>query len=206
MHSEIRGNWDLRPVIDALGGRTTGRTLRFFASAQVERPVGTNRFVSHTTLGGLWASGFDPEEELFYMGGTTTAPGYDYHALVGRDAVSQRLEWQMPVPFPTFPLGRFGHVPGTATIAPFVHAAFVKRPSCGALTPAPIFDGGMSVVLGPFARSCGAIQTADGAYPTLGIGFLTPFNLVRADVARGVGRGGRWTFSVDVSREFWSIF
>jgi hypothetical protein len=43
------------------------------------------------------------------------------------------------------------------------------------------------------------------AYPSVGAGFLTPFNLLRIDVARGVGRGGRWTFNIDVSREFWRI-
>jgi outer membrane translocation and assembly module TamA len=41
-------------------------------------------------------------------------------------------------------------------------------------------------------------------YPSIGAGYLTPFNLLRLDVARGL-RNGRWTFSVDVSKEFWSV-
>jgi hypothetical protein len=38
----------------------------------------------------------------------------------------------------------------------------------------------------------------------VGVGALTIFDLLRLDVARGL-RDGRWTFSVDVSREFWAI-
>jgi hypothetical protein len=33
---------------------------------------------------------------------------------------------------------------------------------------------------------------------------LTVFEVLRFDVARGL-RGGRWTFSVDVGRDFWSV-
>jgi hypothetical protein len=43
-----------------------------------------------------------------------------------------------------------------------------------------------------------------GWHPSVGIGALTIFDLVRLDVARGL-RDGRWTFNVDVSRDLWSI-
>ncbi|NUQ91599.1 MAG: hypothetical protein HOQ26_01675, partial [Gemmatimonadaceae bacterium] len=43
-----------------------------------------------------------------------------------------------------------------------------------------------------------------GIYPSVGFGFLTPFDVVRFDVGRGL-RDGRWTFSVDIAREFWSV-
>jgi len=43
-----------------------------------------------------------------------------------------------------------------------------------------------------------------GLYPSVGAGYLTPFDLFRIDAARGL-RHGRWTFSVDVNREFWSV-
>jgi hypothetical protein len=46
---------------------------------------------------------------------------------------------------------------------------------------------------------------AAGAYPSLGVGALTFFDLVRLDVARGVGRSGRWLFTVDVARDFWRV-
>ncbi len=41
-------------------------------------------------------------------------------------------------------------------------------------------------------------------YPSIGIGVLSIFDLVRIDVARGL-RNGRWTFSADVARDFWRI-
>ncbi|MDB4878050.1 MAG: hypothetical protein JWM41_4496 [Gemmatimonadetes bacterium] len=180
MRGELRGTWDLRPTI-VPGGTSTARTFRGAVSAELERPYGSNRLVSRTTAAGLSTLGFEPRQELVYLGGPISAPGYDYHSLIARAAVSQHLEWQFPVPFPAFSLGRFGRVPATASLAPFVHAAFVSRPTSGA-------------------------GASDGVYPAVGTGFLTPFNLLRFDVARGVGRGGRWTFAVDVSREFWSIF
>jgi len=43
-----------------------------------------------------------------------------------------------------------------------------------------------------------------GWYPAVGVGLLTVFDLLRFDVAKGI-RDGRWSFSVDVIRDFWSI-
>lgn len=209
MHAELRGTSDFRATTGTAGSVETLRTVRAAMSAQLERPVGVYRWVSHTLLGAVATSSFDPEQELFYLGGTITAPGYDYHSLVARAALSQHLEWQISVPFPAFSLGRFGSVPASATIAPFVHAALLKQPNCDLVVPPtgtfarPITLPGASP---PSSRSCTVGQSADGAYPAFGMGFLLPFNVVRADVARGIGRGGRWTFSVDISREFWSIF
>ncbi|HUQ99734.1 MAG TPA: hypothetical protein VM166_09790, partial [Gemmatimonadaceae bacterium] len=77
------------------------------------------------------------------------------------------------------PLGRYGKVPGTITLAPFVTAVWNYKPA--AFKP---------------ARS--------GWYPAIGLGALTVFDILRLDVARGL-RGGRWTFSVDVGRDFWSV-
>jgi hypothetical protein len=59
--------------------------------------------------------------------------------------------------------------------------------------------------------TAGAVATrpacgVDGHFfPSVGAAYLLPFNLVRIDVARGLGRTGRWTFNVDVSRDLWSI-
>ena len=41
-------------------------------------------------------------------------------------------------------------------------------------------------------------------HPSIGIGILTLFDLLRFDVARGT-RDGRWSFYVDVTRDLWSI-
>jgi hypothetical protein len=180
LRGELRGTWDRQPSALAFNA-SRARTFRAAANAELERPFGADRLVTRTSAAALWSAGFEPVQELVRLGGPVSAPGYDYHSLIGTAAFSEHVEWQFPVPFPAFSLGRFGRVPATAALAPFVHAALV-------------------------ARSPGAASSRDGVFPAIGAGFLTPFNLVRLDVARGVGRGGRWTFAIDVSREFWSIF
>ena len=131
-----------------------------------------------TTAAAAWSAGSVPPQDLVYLGGPTSGPGYDFHQFAARAGASQHVELQVPVPFVAIPLGRFGTAPGEARIAPFVHVIGVAR---GRLSP---FDG--------------------GAYPSVGVGLLSPFQLLRLDVARGL-RDGRWTFSVDVAREFWSV-
>jgi hypothetical protein len=117
-------------------------------------------------------------QDLVYLGGPTTAPGYDFDAFTARLGVTQRLELRLPTPFLPVPLGRFGRAPGRATLAPYVHAVGV--------------DG---VHVAP---------TGGGVYPAVGVGLLWPFEILRVDVARGL-RSGRWTFSIDVAREFWRV-
>jgi hypothetical protein len=179
-HGDLRATWDRDPTVSSMGDRSVLRTLRGAVQAQIERPFGDDRLVSHTTAAAVWTSAFDPAQELVRLGGPVSAPGYDYHSLIGRAAAGEHLEWQLPVGFPAFSLGRFGRVPGRAAVAPFAHLAYVERPLAGG--------------------------SATGFYPAVGMGFLAPFNIARIDVARGLARGGRWTFGVDVSRDFWSIF
>jgi hypothetical protein len=78
------------------------------------------------------------------------------------------------------PLGHFGKAPSTATLAPFAHAVYVTR-------------------LSPLSE-----QQRAGWYPAVGLGSLFFFDLLRVDAARGL-RDGRWTFSLDVTRELWGI-
>jgi hypothetical protein len=165
---------------------------RFHTSADLQRPFGTRRLVSATAFSAVGAAAGGMPQELAYAGGPVSAPGYDYHALVGRLVVTQRLEWRTPVPFVRIPLGRFGTAPGTATLAPYAHLAGVGAPAAvqrlgGSATPS---------LLQPPVTS--------GLYPSVGVGVLTLFDLFRLDVARGL-RGGRWSFSVDLAPEFWRI-
>jgi len=136
--------------------------------------------VTTTTLGFV-VSPFRPNtppQELIYLGGPTTGPGYDYHSIVSTRAFSEHIELRVPAPFIPFSLGRFGRVPGRGSFAPFVHVIGATRE--------------------------GAITNGLYLYPSVGAGFLTPFDLLRIDVARGL-RNGRWTFSIDVTRQFWSV-
>jgi hypothetical protein len=168
-----------------------GSTLRGSLVAQLERPFGETRLVTSATVAGVGGQNTDlaPQRtELVYLGGPVSAPGYNFHSLVSDAGATAHLEWQLPAPFIPFSLGRFGHVPSQGAIAPYAHFALLgEQPGvCVSVT----------------ARCPSSPQL----YPALGAAYLLPFNVLRIDVARGVARGGRWTFGVDVSREFWSIF
>jgi hypothetical protein len=195
--TELRVSVELRAMVvppdfadDVRGDPGSSATGRVALVAHLERPLGQTRFVSHSVLAGADGWRRIPPQELVYFGGPTTAPGYEYHELVGAAGLSQRVEWQLPVPFVSVPLGRFGRAPARATLAPFAQIALVggehdpvrrTRPTLGATAPRP-----------------------PGGYPSVGVGLLTLFDLLRFDVARGL-RDGRWSFSVDVSRDFWRI-
>ena len=152
---------------------------RAFVTLDVERPIGRSRLVL-TTSGGLVGSGLLPPQELLYFGGPVSAPGYDFHELSARAGVSQRLEWRTPIPFPAVNLGRFGRVPGEATLAPFAQATAIRR--------AHELD----------------VDHPSGGYASLGVALQPFYDLLRLQVGRGLWHG-RWTFNVDVSRDFWGV-
>jgi hypothetical protein len=145
----------------------------------LQKPFGSSRLVFHTIAAGVLGHDSIPAQHLVYLGGPTSAPGYQFHELVGRAGVSQRAEWRFLAPFIPIPLGRYGKAPGTITLAPFATAAWVDR--------SPSFKAGRQ-----------------GWYPSLGLGALSVFDVLRLDVGRGL-RDGRWTFSVDIGRDFWSV-
>jgi hypothetical protein len=147
--------------------------------ARAERPVGAHRLVFHTVTAVVGGAREIPPQELVFLGGPVTGPGYEFHQFASRFGVSQRVEWQSKVPFVGFPIGRFGRAPSTATLAPFAHLVYVTD---GATIRAP----------------------THGFYPAVGVGLLTIFDVIRLEVARGL-RQGRWTFSADVTRDFWGI-
>ena len=189
LHGNGRATFDLRP--SAMLGRADRKrnTVRGALEATLEREFGASRLVSQTAVALAGGSDGVPDQEMVYFGGPISAPGYDYHFLKTTQAIAQHLEWQFPIPFPSFSLGRFGRVPGSAVLAPYVHGVETLSSDC---TVVVIVAGG---ACGPGA----------GLHPSIGAGLLSPFNLLRFDVAKGFGRGGRWTFNVDVSREFWRI-
>jgi hypothetical protein len=203
--TELSGRVELRetlPQASSLSRFGLGyfNATRVSATADIERPFdGSQRLVLQTVAGWLVkhkGEALDPPQQFVYFGGPVSAPGYDYHSLVTPLGFSQRIELRTPAYFPAFSLGRFGHVPGRATIAPYLnlvgtadlgHCVVPQTPGIVSTLPTtcPIENGGL--------------------FPSFGLGYLLPFDLARFDVARGVGRGGRWTFSFDVSRDFWSV-
>ena len=128
-----------------------------------------------------------PPQELVYFGGPVSAPGYALHSISGTVGSTTRIELQFPVSFFPIPLGRFGRVPGEAHLAPYLTTAIVR----GAVT-----------CTGTVIGRCPTL--ANGVYPSVGVGLLTVFDVLRFDIARGL-KNGRWMFNVDVTRDFWSI-
>jgi hypothetical protein len=176
------------PCLLAVACPLTYTTIRGALVADVERPVGGQRIVLHTIAGAVGGrNGVIPAQELFYFGGPVSAAGYDFHQLVAGAGWSQRVEWRAPIPFFALPLGRFGKIPGSATLAPYAQVVAVGG------APVTVFRGPRPV-----------ISPVSGAYPVLGLGLISFFDLVRIDVSRGL-RNGRWLFAFDVNPEFWSV-
>ena len=150
---------------------------RGVATLDLSRPVTSGTLVLHSLAGAVVGGFAAPAQRLVRLGGPMSAPGFDFHQFAGRAALSQRAEWQHGVPFVPLSLGRFGRVPSTLTLAPFVSAVWVDAHG------AP----------------------GQGWHAAAGLGVLTFFDQLRIDVARGA-RDGRWTFSVDLSPGLWPIF
>jgi hypothetical protein len=171
-----------------------GTTLRGSIVALLERPFGDTRLVTSTTVAGVGGQNTvdaPQRSELVYLGGPVSAPGYDFHSLVSNVGATEHLEWRVPAPFVPFSLGRFGRVPAHGSFAPYAHFALVGQQ--------PVV---CTSSVGSSGSRCPAVPQW---YPSFGAAYLLPFDVVRIDVARGVARGGRWTFNIDLSREFWSI-
>jgi len=150
---------------------------RVSARATFERPLGKTRIVAHSLFAATMGQDSIPAQHLAYLGGPTTGPGYDFHEFAGKIGASQRLELQLPAPFPSFTLGRYGKTPATITLAPYANTIWIDKRSSGQ-------EGGW--------------------FPSVGLGALTLFDVIRFDVARGL-RDGRWSFSVDFGKDLWRI-
>lgn len=170
--------WELRLDAsrwDEIGGARSGELLGTGLDLEAAWQLGRTR-VRTRSLVATRSGGSLPEQDLVRFGGPVSGPGYAFHRFAGRNGLSQRLELQRRIPFVALDLGRFGRVPGTLVLAPYVHTVWVDR----------------------------GIDGAQGWYPALGVGTLGFFDLLRLDVARGLRDGG-WTFSVDLSRMLWPV-
>jgi hypothetical protein len=171
----------------AVQGHLTAQVRRTSDSAGVSWPargalvveydnrIGTGTLVVHTFAG---LSDGSLSQDLLRAGGPVTAPGFDAHQFESRALFSQRIEWQLTIPFPSIPIGRWGRSPGFATFAP-LGAVVVQQEGA------------------PGSRHV-------AGYPSVGAGLQLFFDLLRIDVAKGL-RNGRWTFGVDVTRDLWRI-
>jgi hypothetical protein len=160
-----------------LSPTTVGRA---FGSVSLERPFDAGRLVLYTAGGIVGPPGGLPAQEWLYFGGPMSAPGYEYHELASDAGLTQRVEWRTAIPAPSLSLGRFGKMPARATLAPFAQATFARRAVASDVTH------------------------PTGVYPSVGVALQPFFDLLRLEVARGL-RHGRWSFNVDVSRDFWGV-
>jgi hypothetical protein len=178
-----RSTWMLSASVGAYDGQATRAVRPLVARAQAQwqltQPLGRDRALVVHSIAGL-AGGRDlPPQWLVFAGGPWSAPGYDWHRFGSRALLSQRVELRTPVRGPSLPLGRFGTSPPHVTLAPYLQA--------------------MATASGVAER-----PTVAGVYPSAGLGVLFFYDLVRADVGRGL-RNGAWRFSIDIDRSFWGI-
>ncbi|MEX2179883.1 MAG: hypothetical protein WD801_14310 [Gemmatimonadaceae bacterium] len=178
-------------------GRTT--VGRGDALLELERPLGgggSGSVFTRSIVAAVWGRTALLAQDLVFLGGPASAPGYDFHSLVGDRAGSQRVEVRVPVPFPAINLGRFGRSAARATLAPHVTASFVHavRSATGIARSVPLAPGAVDPLR----------PVTSGIYPSAGVTLIVGFDLLRFDLSRGL-RGGNWAFSFDVSRLLWSI-
>jgi hypothetical protein len=167
------------PSGEALARAVRPLVARAQAQLQIVQPLGGEHSLQLQTMAGV-AGGRDlPPQWLVFAGGPWSAPGYDWHAFGSRALLSQRVELRTRVPAPSVPLRKFGKSPPHATLAPFVQA--------------------LAVASGTPER-----PTRAGVYPSAGVSVLFFYDLLRADVARGLRDGG-WRFAIDIDRSFWGI-
>jgi hypothetical protein len=177
-----RGLWTVQASAGSYGPGSP-LVARAQGLLQLTKPLGRDRALFLQSFGGVAGSvagGSDmPPQWLIFAGGPWSAPGYDFHAFASRAMLSQRVELRVPVWAPSLPLGRWGKSPDHVTLAPFVQA--------------------LATASGTPAR-----PTIAAVQPSAGLGVLFFYDLVRADVARGL-RDGRWRFAIDIDRGFWGI-
>ncbi|MEP6618963.1 MAG: hypothetical protein ABJE47_06605 [bacterium] len=182
--AEVRASGDLRLAhltTDDASVPVPSTTIgRAYLSLSAERPFDAGRLVLTASGGAVGGTHTVPPQEWLYFGGPVSAPGYAYHELASLAGGTTRVEWRTSVPAPSVSLGRFGRVPGQATLAPFLQATY--------------------------ARPASSVGTAhpEGVYPSAGVALQPFFDLLRVQGARGL-RNGRWTFNMDITRDFWSI-
>ncbi len=168
--------------LDVAGVRVNARALRLESDAQVQWPMAGARQLVLSARAGVTVGENIPPQWLQLAGGPWSGPGYAFHALAGRQLFSPRVEWRVPVPFPSISLGKYGASPARMQLIPFAQA----------------------VVLGGTSDNARTSPLRDGVYPSVGVGALLFYDLLRVDVSRGL-RQGTWQFAIDVDRMFWGI-
>ena len=153
---------------------------RFLGEVTFERAFTRERILVLRTNGGVAVGNDLPPQWLVFAGGPYSAPGYAWSSLAGKAVISQRVEFRQPFPGPIIPLGKYGRAPGRIVLAPYLQATAL---------------GGANPTIS---------ASKNGVYPSVGLGALLFFDLLRLDVAHDL-RHRRWSFGVDIDRGFWGV-
>jgi hypothetical protein len=174
---------------DMVDADVTSFPHRLDVTIAIDKPLGNDRSFVSSTLAMLGSR--DAPQWLAFAGGPLSGPGYDFHEFTGTAILSQRVEFRVPVPAPSIPLGKYGRSPARITLAPFAHAVAL---------------GGATYVAPHPLSSPSTLRESrvSGVYPSAGLGVLFFYDLLRADVAKGL-RDGSWRFSIDIDRAFWGV-
>ncbi len=183
-----QGSWSLRGIgnqargLNDAGVRVDARAFRAEADLRTDFPMrGEQLLVFGIRAGATLGENIAPQW-LQLAGGPWSGAGYAFHEFAGQYVLSPRVEWRVPVPFFSVPLGKYGASPARAQLIPFAQA----------------------VVLGGADADRRVSPRGNGVYPSVGMGALLFYDVLRVDVSRGL-RDGRWRFAIDVDRSFWSI-
>ncbi|MEO7361653.1 MAG: hypothetical protein ABI120_15085, partial [Gemmatimonadaceae bacterium] len=153
---------------------------RLLGEVTFERALARERMLVMRTNGGVTVGKDRPPQWLVFAGGPYSAPGYAWSSLAGNVVVSQRVEFRQSFPGPSIPLGKYGRAPGRIVLAPYAQATAL---------------GGANQTIS---------ANKDGVYPSVGLGALLFFDLLRLDVAHDL-RHRRWSFGIDIDRGFWGV-
>ena len=126
-----------------------------------------------------------PRQELYLLGGRGTLPGYDHKSLPADRFALVSFLGSGDLVFPWIRGRVFGGVGWTDLGGPGKRAATDFFRSPGSPTTSPTFPGTGRVL------------------PSVGIGVGFFFDLLQVDLARGLGRNGRWQVIVDFPTAFW---
>jgi hypothetical protein len=162
------------------GGRVDGGStyLRLFGAGHLLLPLGRTRVLARAQ-GGI-ASANLPVHRAFVLGGRGSLLGDSFRAWGGRAAALLHLEWRVPVPCPSLPLGPMARTPRHVVLAPYVATGWADR----AVSGTPWLD-------------------TPGVRVTTGIG-LEWLGVFRLEAGYGL-ESRRARFAFDVTREFWGV-
>lgn len=164
----------------ALEGGTGDRDyLRSTARIELLRPAGPGGVLLR--LEGGTASIELPGYRSFAIGGWGTLPGECFRCLGGRRYALGRLEYQLPVPFPSIPLGSYVSSGNRLIVAPFIAAGTAGGEMEG--TP---------------------WRPDDSIRPVAGVALELFHRMVRLEGGVSL-RTGHFQLMVDLSREWWEI-